>query len=124
QGAAVPDADLHSQRVLVDAFLAAARVGDLDGLLAVLDPPAALRAHPGVLRGARGARAVAEGAVTFARLAESVRPAIVNGAPGWLPGGRPLAVMGFTGTLGKVVEIGNVADPVRLGQIDLKVLED
>jgi RNA polymerase sigma factor (sigma-70 family) len=127
QGAAVPDADLHSQRVLVDAFLAAARAGDLDGLLAVLDPDVVLRADPGVLRVVRGARAVTEGALTFARLAESVRPAIVNGAPGivsWLPGGRPLAVMGFTVTLGKIVEIDILTDPVRLGQIDLKVLED
>jgi RNA polymerase sigma-70 factor, ECF subfamily len=127
QGAAVPDADLHSQRVLVDAFLAAARAGDLDGLLAVLDPDVALRADPGVLRVVRGARAVTEGALTFARLAESARPAIVNGAPGivsWLPGGRPLAVMGFTVTRGKIVEIDILADPVRLGQIDLKVLED
>jgi hypothetical protein len=67
------------------------------------------------------------GALTFARLAESVRPAIVNGAPGivsWLPGGRPLAVMGFTVTRGKIVEIDILADPVRLGQIDLKVPED
>jgi RNA polymerase sigma-70 factor (ECF subfamily) len=127
QGAAVPDADLHSQRVLVDAFLAAARAGDLDGLLAVLDSDVVLRADPGVLRVVRGARAVTEGALIFARLAESVRPAIVNGAPGivsWLPGGRPLAVMGFTVTLGKIVEIDILADPVRLGQIDLKVLED
>jgi RNA polymerase sigma-70 factor, ECF subfamily len=127
QGAAVPDADLHSQRVLVDAFLAAARAGDLDGLLAVLDPDVVLRADPGVLRVVRGARAVTEGALTFARLAESARPAIVNGAPGivsWLPGGRPLAVMGFTVTRGKIVEIDILADPVRLGQIDLKVLED
>jgi hypothetical protein len=122
QGAAVPDADLHSQRVLVDALLAAARAGDLDGLLAVLDPDVALRADPGVLRVVRAARAVTEGALTFARLAESVRPAIVNGAPGVvsrLPGGRPLAVMGFTVTRGKIVEIDILADPVRLGQIDL-----
>jgi RNA polymerase sigma factor (sigma-70 family) len=127
QGAAVPDADLHSQRVLVDAFLAAARAGDLDRLLAVLDPDVVLRADPGVLRVVRGARAVTEGALTFARLAESARPAIVNGAPGivsWLPGGRPLAVMGFTVTRGKIVEIDIRADPVRLGQVDLKVLED
>jgi RNA polymerase sigma-70 factor, ECF subfamily len=97
QGAAkAPDADLTCQREVVDAFLAAARGGELDTLLAVLDPDVVLRAdRGGVPRGAsrelRGARAVAKQALTFSRLVELARPVLVNGAAGivsWLPGGR------------------------------------
>jgi RNA polymerase sigma-70 factor, ECF subfamily len=86
-------------------------------LLAVLDPGVVIRADRGTLRVVRGARAVAEGALTFSRFAEFARPALVNGAPGivsWLPGGQSLAVMGFTVTRGKIVEIDALADPGRL----------
>jgi RNA polymerase sigma factor (sigma-70 family) len=128
----VPDADLTRQREVVDAFLAAARTGDLDALLAVLDPDVVIRADRGAVgvggsTVVRGARAVAEGALTFSRLAESARPALVNGAPGivsWLAGGRPFAVMGFTVTRGKIVEIDILADPARLRRLDLTVHED
>ena len=111
----------------VEAFLAAARAGDFHALLAVLDPDVVLRADPGTLRTVRGARAVVEGALTFSRLAQSARLALVNGAPGivgWLPNGRPMAVMGFTVTGGKIVEIDILADPARLGQLDLSELEN
>ena len=129
---AVPDADLTRQRKVVDAFLAAARAGDFDALLAVLDPDVVLRADrgavpPGTLRVVRSARAVAEGALTFSRLGKFARPALVNGSPGivsWLPDGRPLAVMGFTVRSGKIVEINILADPARLSQLDLAILED
>jgi RNA polymerase sigma-70 factor, ECF subfamily len=132
QGAApVPDADLTRQREVVDAFLAAARGGDLDALLAVLDPDVVLRADRGVAPGAsreiRGAKAVAEGALLFSQLAGFARPVLVNGAAGivsWLPGGRPFSVMGFTVTRGKIVEIDVLADPARLRQLDLAVLDD
>ena len=133
QGAAtVPDADLTRQREVVDAFLAAARGGDFDALLAVLDPDVVLRADrgavpPGASREVRGARAVAEQALTFSRLVEFARPALVNGAAGivsWLPGGRPFSVMGFTIRRGKIVEIDVLADPARLRQLDLAVLDD
>jgi RNA polymerase sigma factor (sigma-70 family) len=130
--ASIPDADLSRQREAVDAFLAAAHAGDFDALLAVLDPDVVLRADrgavpPGTSRIVRGARAVADGALTFSRFAEFARPALVNGAPGivsWLPGGRPLAVMGFTVRSGKIVEIDILADPARLRQLDLTALED
>src|SRR5512132_574712 len=131
QGAPVPDADLSRQRQIVEAFFAAGRDGDFDALVAVLDPDIVLRSDGGGLRpGAsvvvRGARAVAEQAVTFAHLAPSVRPALVNGAAGAVvvPRGRPYAVIAFTVARGKIVEIDVLADPVRLGQLDLAVFDD
>jgi RNA polymerase sigma factor (sigma-70 family) len=130
--ATVPDADLARQRAVVDAFLAAARGGDLDALVAVLDPDVVLRADRGAVplgasRVVRGARAVAEGALTFARLGRFARPALVNGAAGVVaraPDGRPFSVMGFTVRKGKIVEIDILADPERLRQLDLALLND
>jgi RNA polymerase sigma factor (sigma-70 family) len=132
QGSApVPDADLTRQREVVDAFLAASREGDLEALLAVLDPDVVLRADwgavlAGISREVRGARAVAEGALTFARLAPFAQPALVNGAAGVIvaPRGQPFSVMGFTVRGGKIVEIDILADPARLRRLDLAVLDD
>src|SRR5215207_6127569 len=131
RAAPVPDADLALQREVVDAFLAASREGDFDVLLAVLDPDVVLRADVGALpaglsREVRGARAVAEQALTFSRLAPFARPALVNGAAGLVtaPGGRLFAVMGFTVRRGKIVEIDILADPARLRRLDLAVLDD
>lgn len=129
QGAATaPDADRTRQREVVDAFLAASRGGDFDALLAVLDPDVVLRAdHAAVQVGAskevRGAAAVA---ATFSRRARAARPALVNGAVGlvWAPGGRPRVVFGFTITRGKIVEISLIADPDRVRQLDLAILDD
>jgi RNA polymerase sigma-70 factor (ECF subfamily) len=69
---------------------------------------------------------VAKRAVTFARLSPFVRRALVNGAAGVVvaPGGRPVSVMGFTVRGGRIVEIHSVADPDRLRQLDLPVLDD
>src|SRR5918993_3994177 len=125
RGAApVPDADLGRQREVVDAFLDTSRGGDLDALLAVLDPDVVLRADYGAAGASRvvwGARAVAGQALTFSQFAPFARPALVNGAAGLVtaPGGRPLSVMGFTVRRGKVVEIDLLADPERLGRLDL-----
>ena len=123
----VPDTDLTRQRAVVDAFLAAARGGDFEALLAVLDPEVVLRAdRGGVVAGAsrevRGARAVAEQALSFSQLSQFAQKVLVNGAAGivaWLPGGRPFAVMGFTVRRNKIVEIDILADPTRLRQLDL-----
>jgi RNA polymerase sigma factor (sigma-70 family) len=124
--AAVPDRDLSGQRAVVDAFFAAAREGDFDALVAVLDPDIVLRSDGGVLRPAasvmlRGAAAVAGQALTYARLAPFVRPAVVNGAAGVVvaPGGRPASIMGFTVAGGKIVAIDAIADPERLRALDL-----
>jgi RNA polymerase sigma factor (sigma-70 family) len=131
QGAAPgPDVDLARQREVVDAFLAAARGGDFEALLAVLDPDVVLRIDRGALPGAsreiRGAPAVAEQVRTFARLAPFARPALVNGAAGVVVAarGRPLTVAGFTVTRGRIVEIDLLADPARLRDLDLTVLDD
>jgi RNA polymerase sigma factor (sigma-70 family) len=123
------DADLSRQREVVDAFLAAARDGDFDALLALLDPDVVVRVDRGAVpAGAsevRGARLVAERAFSFARLARFARPALVDGAAGFVvtPGERPIAVAGFTVAQGKVVEIDVLADPARLRRLDLTVLE-
>jgi RNA polymerase sigma factor (sigma-70 family) len=132
QGATpVPDADLAHSRAVVDAFFAALREGDFAALLAVLDPNVVVRADHGALplgapREVRGARAAAEGASMFARFAGFAQPVLVNGAVGVVaaPGGQPYAVMGFTVRQGKIVEIDILADPTRLRQLDLSVLDE
>jgi RNA polymerase sigma-70 factor (ECF subfamily) len=128
----VPDVDLARQRAVVDAFLAAARGGDFAALVAVLDPDVVLRADagavpPGASRVVRGAPAVAAQALAFARrLGPFARPALVNGAAGVVaaPGGRPVAVLGFTVVRGRIAEIDVLADPARLSRLDLTELED
>jgi RNA polymerase sigma factor (sigma-70 family) len=129
--APMPDPDLARQREVVDAFIAAAREGDFEALLAVLDPDVVLRADRGAVPvGAstvvRGARAVAQSATSFAALAPFGRRALVNGAAGMVvaPRGRPYAVMGFTVRDGRIVEIDVLADPARLRRLDLTVLDD
>ena len=132
QGAApAPDADLADQRRVVDAFLAAAREGDFDALVALLDPDVVIRidrgaVRPGASRELRGAAAVVEQVRSFARLAAFARPALVNGAAGFVvaPRGRPLAVAGFTVAHGRIVEIDLLADPARLRRLDLTVVDD
>jgi RNA polymerase sigma-70 factor (ECF subfamily) len=133
QGAAtVPDPDLGRQREVVDAFLAAARGGDFEALVAVLDPDVVLRADAGAGLGAavskvvHGAAAVAGNALMFHRAARQARPALVNGAAGLVTveNGRLVGVMGFTIRDGKVVALDILADPVRLARLDLAVLDD
>ena len=127
RGAAVPDADVNRQRAVVDAFLAASRGGDFDALLELLDPDVVLRADDaavemGSTREVRGARAVAE---TFSGRARVARPALVDGAVGavWAVAGKPRVVFGFTIREGRVVEIDLVADPERLGLLELAILD-
>ncbi|HJZ62080.1 MAG TPA: RNA polymerase sigma factor SigJ [Miltoncostaeaceae bacterium] len=118
-----PDADLREQRRVVDAFLAAARDGDFDALVAVLDPDVVFRAHRGglapearageVVRGGEAvARRVLERGVRFAPFA---RPALVNGAAGAVvPLGRGLmAVIGFSVAGGHIQAIDFILDPER-----------
>src|SRR5436309_3102468 len=125
-----PEHDLHQQRRVVDAFLAAARDGDFEGLVAVLDPEIVLRADGGALAGAsrivRGAQAVAAQASMFSRLGLSNQFVLVNGNIGLVSrrsDGRLFAVLGFTIAGGKVVEIDILADPERLGRLDLSAIE-
>ncbi len=128
RGAApAPDADLNEQRRVVDAFFAAAHDGDFDGLVALLHPDVVVRSDGGAGHSSvvQGAEAVARRAMTFSRLAPFVRPALVNGAAGVVvaPGGRPFSVMGFTVSGGRIVAIDGLADPARLRELDLTVLD-
>jgi RNA polymerase sigma-70 factor (ECF subfamily) len=129
QGATPPsDTDLARQRGIVDAFVAAARGGNFEALLAVLDPDVVLRVDRGgkgldALQIIRGAQAAGRRAALIRGVSGLiVRPAIVNGTAGivsWLPDGRPLSIMGFTIAHGKIVEIDVLADPERLRRLDL-----
>ena len=120
------DADLRKQRRVVDAFLAAVHDGDFEALVAGLDPAIVLRADGGAAKGmsrlVRGAQAVASQAATFSKLGLSSQVVLVNGNIGVvsrLPDGRLLSVIGFTIAGGKVVEMDILADPDRLGRLDL-----
>ena len=128
---AAADLDRTRQREIVDAFLAASRGGDFEGLLALLDPDVVFRADgaavkagikAGISAESRGATAVAG---IFSRLGgNSAQLALINGAPGsvWAPGGRPRAAFAFTIAHGKVVALEMVVDPERLRQLDLTIL--
>jgi RNA polymerase sigma factor (sigma-70 family) len=126
-----PDPDLARQRDVVDAFFRAARGGDFDALVALLDPDVVLRADFGARRPAasgvvHGAAAVARQAVLGALPGADLHPALVNGAAGVVVtvGGRPFAVLGFTVAEGRILEIDAIADPDRVRRIAAAVLGD
>ncbi|CAM5509732.1 sigma-70 family RNA polymerase sigma factor [Streptomyces abikoensis] len=127
--APAPDSDLAARRRVVDAFLAAARGGDLDALVAVLDPDIVARSDGGALLPSalrRGATEVASGAIMFSRFAAAALPVLVNGTPGVVAvaDGRAMSVMAFTIRGGKVTALDILTDPERLARIDLSVLTD
>ncbi|MFI5199987.1 MAG: RNA polymerase sigma factor SigJ [Candidatus Limnocylindrales bacterium] len=127
------DQDMHAQRSAVDAFVAAVRSGDFEGLLAVLDPDIVLRADGGArwvgaTRELRGATTVARSALMITQLLAGmdVRNALVNGAAGLVssdPQGQPFSVMAFSIRSGRIVEIDVLADPERLRRLDLSILD-
>ena len=128
RGSPQPDPDLARQREVVDAFFAAAREGNFDALVTVLDPDVELRIDGGVLRAEaslvlRGAAAVAGHTATYSGLYPFVRPALVNGAAGAVvaPHGQTFSVMAFTVTSGKITRIDALLDPERLGRLELRV---
>jgi len=126
----VPDANLPSQRKVVDAFLAALRARDLEGLLAVLDPDVALHTDIRTASGApieiRGARQWAQRAIAFGWMARSVQPALINGSVGLVlaAGGRISRAVIFKIDQEKIVETEVIADRARLDELDLAVLSD
>jgi RNA polymerase sigma factor (sigma-70 family) len=125
----VPDADLETQREVVDAFLAAARDGDFEALLEVLDPDVVLRADLGPEGGSRevrGARAVAGQALFYSRLGLVMQPALINGAAGavGMRDGEPYSVGAITVRGGRIVAIDILADPERLARLDLTILDN
>jgi RNA polymerase sigma factor (sigma-70 family) len=126
QGAPAPDTDLARRRAVVDAFLAASREGNFEALVALLHPDVVLRADQAAVRAgaSREVRGAANVAGSFAGRARAARPALVDGAAGavWAPGGQPRVVFGFTIADGRIVGIDLVADPERLGQLELTLL--
>ena len=124
-----PDADLAAQREVIAAFEAAAREGDFEALLGVLDPDVVLRADSeggggGAPVTVRGAEAVASRAAMYSRLRLDQRPVLVNGAAGVLVlrDGEPFALMAIGVRAGKVSQLDIVANPARLQAMDLKPL--
>jgi RNA polymerase sigma-70 factor (ECF subfamily) len=130
RGAApAPDADLTAQWEVVDAFLAAAREGDFDRLVALLDPDVVLRAdggRTGISQHLRGAETVASQAKLWARAKLDFRRALVNGAPGMVvySNGRPFSIAACTVRNGKIAELDFLTDPERLAELDLAELGD
>jgi RNA polymerase sigma-70 factor, ECF subfamily len=127
--ATVPAGELASQRRVVDAFLAALRAGDVEGLLAVLDPDLVARSDQasqaaGGAAEVRGAETWARGAVTFARGARFTRPALVNGAIGLVvaPRGRLFRVLTLTFVEGKIASIDVIGDPQSLRELELAAM--
>jgi RNA polymerase sigma factor (sigma-70 family) len=124
----VPDADVETQREVVDAFIAAAREGDFDRLVAVLDPDVVLRADVGPVgsREVRGAAAVAGQALSYAQIGLDIRPALINGVAGAVTflRGQPFSIAAATVRNGKIVELDFLADPERLRLLDLTILDD
>ena len=118
-----PDADTAAERDLVEAFLAAARGGDFDALVAVLDPDVVVRddAGSGSLVEVRGAENVARRAVAFSRLGLDARAALVNGASGFLSrlDGDVFAVAALTLRNGRIAELNILRDPARLARLDI-----
>jgi RNA polymerase sigma factor (sigma-70 family) len=130
RGADVPDRDVARQREVVDAFFAAAHSGDFDALVAVLDPDVVSRIDGGIGGGPvtsgvlHGAATVARQTIAIASISAPKHPVLVNGAAGVVItlAGQPIAVMGFTVSGGKIVEINSITDPDRIRQLDLSVL--
>ena len=126
------NADLQSQRIAVDAFLAALRAGDFEGLLAVLDPELVLRMDvPHVARGEHrtlsGAEVWARTAMNaFPRYARFVQPALVNGSVGLVmaPGGKLSRAISFTVANRKITQVEIITDRDRLKQLDLSLLDE
>jgi RNA polymerase sigma-70 factor (ECF subfamily) len=125
----VPDADLDTQREVVDAFLAAAREGDFDRLVAVLDPDVVLSVDLGPEGGSqelRGAEAVARQASLYGGLGLEWRPVTVNGTAGAVSflDGQLFSIGAITVRGGRIVEMDILADPERLQELDLTILDD
>jgi RNA polymerase sigma factor (sigma-70 family) len=124
----VPDTDLEGQREVINAFLAAAREGDFDRLVAALDPDVVLRQDfgpDGGSREVRGAAAVAGQALGYAQAGLDIRPALINGVAGAVAfrDGQPFSIGAVTVRNGKIVELDFLADQERLQQLDLTILD-
>lgn len=127
----VPPTGLHGQRKIASAFLEALRAGDVEGLIAVLDPDVTFRADrqsagSGTPAEIHGALNWARGAIAFSRLAQSTRIALINGAIGlaWAREGKILRVLTFAFAHGKIAQAEAIGDPARIDQLDVTILDD
>src|SRR5215470_1930741 len=119
-------------RSVTDAFLTALRGGDIEGLVAVLDPDVVVRLDQTTTSGApreiRGARNWAKGAAAFSRSVgvQDIEPALVDGSPGlvWAPRGKLQRVLRFTFAQDKIVEMDIIGNAARLRDLDLSVFRD
>jgi RNA polymerase sigma-70 factor (ECF subfamily) len=122
-----PDADAAAQQEVVEAFLAAARDGDFDALVAMLDPDVVRREDTGsgTIVKVRGAENVARKAMAFAQLGLVVRPVLVNGAAGWVSirDGEVYALAALTLQNGRITTMDVLRDPARLARLDLRGLD-
>jgi RNA polymerase sigma factor (sigma-70 family) len=137
QGAGESEKELPSQREVAQAFMAASRDGNLQAVLAVLDPDVVLRVDPVAVKAAtanqaKGAprlvpevRGAADVARVFLGSAQVARPALVDGTPGaaWAPGGRPRALWAFKVEQGRIVEVQFVADPKAIARLEVLLLD-
>jgi RNA polymerase sigma-70 factor (ECF subfamily) len=127
RGGGAPDPNLVRQREVVEAFIAALRAGDFEGLLAVLDPDLVVRADmaAGAPTEIRGAAAWAKGAVAYGHLARLTQPALVDGAIGVVvaPRGKLVRALRFTIADGKITGIEIIGNPARLGEIEVSIVD-
>jgi RNA polymerase sigma factor (sigma-70 family) len=137
QGAGEREEELPSQREVAEAFMAASRNGDLEAVLAVLDPEVILRVDPAAVKAAaanaaKGAprlvpevRGAADVARVFLGSAQVARPALVDGTPGaaWAPGGRPRAIWSFKVEQGRIVEVQFIVDPKAIARLEVLLLD-
>jgi len=137
QGTGEREKELPSQREVAQAFMTASRNGNLEAVLAVLDPDVVLRVDPVAVKAAaaneaKGApRLVPElrGAANVARVflgsAQAARPALVNGTPAatWAPGGRPRAIWAFKVEQGRIVEVQFIADPKTIARLEVLLVD-
>jgi RNA polymerase sigma-70 factor (ECF subfamily) len=137
QGAGETEEDLPSQREVAQAFMAASRAGNLDAVIAVLDPDVVLRVDAVAVRAAaaneaRGAprlvpevRGAADVARVFLGSARAAQPALVDGTPGaaWAPGGHARAVWAFKVEQGVIIEIQVIADPKAIARLEVLLLD-
>ncbi len=137
QGAGEREEELPSQREVAQAFMAASRTGDLEAVLAVLDPDVVLRVDSVAVKAAaaneaKGAprlvpevRGAADVARVFLGSAQAARPVLVDGTPGaaWAPGGRPRAVWAFKVEQGRIVEVQVIADPKTIARLEVLLVD-
>ena len=129
-GATVDDARLAQQRGIAADFLAALRSGDLDALVALLDPEVVVRADQASMRAGapqetRGARAAAQQAIGLSRGATAARLALIDGIPGLIvaPGGKLLRAVTFSFAGNAIAQVGLLADPAKLAELEIAILD-